>query len=220
MPDDTAPWTDAHLVAIDVEGSGPQDPAGEALLEIALVPIRRGAPDVDKAFSTLINPQRTITRGPWTSPGITNTVLHDAPTLDEVAPAILELVAGATLVGHNVRVDWRLLHTVLPEAAPIGLVDTLRLAKHRHPQLRTGHGLQAWLERLSLSDGITHAAPGSQPHRALWDTVGTAALLRTFMHDAAPAEATLGGLMAVAGLNLDGTAFSPPSDQHSLWDDL
>ncbi|KAA9157948.1 3'-5' exonuclease [Amycolatopsis acidicola] len=220
VPDHTAPWTDAHLVAIDLEGSGPKDPAGEAILEIALVPLRNGTPDLESAFTTLINPGRAITRGPWTSPGITNAVLRDAPTLGDVAPTIIDKVAGATLVGHNVRVDWRLLHAVIPDAAPAGLIDTLRLAKHRHPELAKGHGLQAWIDRLHLTSNIDQTAPGSQPHRALWDTIATAMLLQTFMRDTTPADATFGTLGAAAGLDLNGKPFPAPQpdNQQGLWD--
>ncbi|MFD8497704.1 PolC-type DNA polymerase III [Amycolatopsis sp. NPDC059657] len=221
MPDHTVPWTDADLVAIDLEGSGPQDPAGEAILEIALVPIRDGAPALDLAYSTLINPQRKITRGPWTSPGITNAVLEQAPSLDEVAPTIINMVAGARLVGHNVRVDWRLLHKTVPSAAPAGLIDTLRLAKHRHPELKKGHGLQAWIERLELTETITEASHGGQPHRALWDTVATATLLLTFLRERPATETELGTLLSTAGLDLDGNPHpAQPAEQHTLWDSL
>ncbi|WIX85733.1 3'-5' exonuclease [Amycolatopsis sp. DG1A-15b] len=217
----TAAWTEAKLVAIDLEGSGPQDPAGEAILEIALVPIHHGAPDLDHAFSSLINPERKITRSPWTSPGITNAVLEHAPTLDEVAPKIIELVAGAWLVGHNVRVDWRLLTKTLPTAEPVGLIDTLRLAKHRRPELKKGHGLQAWIERLDLTDTITQAARDSQPHRALWDTVATATLLEAFMRDQPATNTELDALLTIAGLDLDGNLHpTKPADQQSLFDSL
>ncbi|HET6288755.1 MAG TPA: 3'-5' exonuclease [Amycolatopsis sp.] len=221
MPEHTASWTEANLVAIDLEGSGPQDPDGEAILEIALIPLRLGEPDLATAFSTLINPQRKITRGPWTSPGITNSDLQDAPTLDEVAPRIVDLVAGATLVGHNVRVDWRLLNRSVPRAAPAALIDTLRLAKKRHPELAKGHGLEPWLERLELTGEVTRTARSSRPHRALWDTLGTALLLRAFMTDTA--DTTLGALLATAGLDLQGVPIATPApadDQQSLWDSL
>jgi DNA polymerase-3 subunit epsilon/exodeoxyribonuclease X len=37
-----APWHEADLVAFDLEGSGAQDRDNEAILEIALVPLRAG----------------------------------------------------------------------------------------------------------------------------------------------------------------------------------
>ncbi|MBE8523061.1 3'-5' exonuclease [Amycolatopsis sp. H6(2020)] len=219
MPSHLIPWSDAHLVAIDLEGSGSQDTVGEAILEIALVPIRGGAPDIDRAYSTLINPKRKITRVPWLSPGITNSVLEHAPTIDEVAPDIIELVADAHLVGHNVRVDWRPLRKTLPAAKPSGLIDTLRLARYLQPELKNGHGLQAWIKRLDLTGSIDRAAGDSQPHRALWDSVATATLLQTFMRDKPAHETHLDALIDTAGLDLDGNPYSTESaDQQSLWD--
>ena len=37
-------WMDAPLVALDLEGSGARDRDDEAILEIAIVPIRDGQP--------------------------------------------------------------------------------------------------------------------------------------------------------------------------------
>jgi DNA polymerase III epsilon subunit-like protein len=217
-----AVWTSGDLVAVDLEGSGPQDPAGEAILEIALVPIRAGLPEVTAAYSTVINPERPIRRGPWTSPGLTNATLTAAPPLSSVAASIRERVDGRILVGHNVTVDWRLIHTHLPDARPRALIDTLRLARHRRPDLKNGHSLSAWIERLHLSDTITAAAPGSQPHRAIWDALATAELLRALMHDAPVAEADLEALLTIAGIPTDRPARRQPSaaspDQPGLWD--
>jgi hypothetical protein len=55
-------WTTAPLIALDLEGSGAQDRDNEAILEIAVVPITAGHPDISAAYSTLINPGRTIPR--------------------------------------------------------------------------------------------------------------------------------------------------------------
>jgi DNA polymerase III subunit epsilon len=49
-------WTAASLVVLDLEGSGAQDHEDEAILEIAVVPITAGQPDVPAAYPTLINP--------------------------------------------------------------------------------------------------------------------------------------------------------------------
>ena len=39
-------WSAAPLVALDLEGSGAQDRDDEAILEIAIVPIAGGQPDI------------------------------------------------------------------------------------------------------------------------------------------------------------------------------
>jgi DNA polymerase III subunit epsilon len=107
------------LVAIDLEGSGTQDREHEAILEIALVPIIDWQPDTAAAYCTLINPGRSIPQRPWISPGLTDAVLRDAPTLAEVEPELARRINGKYLVGHNVGVDWRLLHRRSPSHQPV-----------------------------------------------------------------------------------------------------
>src|SRR5450756_803910 len=81
-------WKTAPLVALDLEGSGAQDREGEAILEIAVVPFTDGQPDTAAAYSTLINPGRTIPRRPWISPGLTTAVLAAAPGPADIEPEL------------------------------------------------------------------------------------------------------------------------------------
>lgn len=110
----TADWTMAPLVALDLEGSGAQDRDSEAILEIAVVPLTAGQPDTSAAYTTLVNPGRRIPRRPWISPGLTNAALAAAPAPAEVEPELACRINRRYLVGHNIGVDWRLLHLLLP----------------------------------------------------------------------------------------------------------
>ena len=60
---------------------------------------------------------------------------------------------------------------------------------HRHGR----EGLSAEIERL---------AGGSQPHRALWDTIAAALLLPALIAKAWPASATLTDLLGIAAIDL------------------
>ncbi|WP_261568987.1 3'-5' exonuclease [Frankia gtarii] len=173
----TAIWQDAALVAIDLEGTGAQGGDQEDILEIALVPLHAGTVQVAESYTTVINPGRRITARPWLSPGLTNQVLASGPLLDQVEPELATRLHGRILVGHNVGVDWRLLHRRCPTVTPAGLLDTLRLA--RHLGQRTGNSLTALLDRHHLTRQVTDLAAGSQPHRALWDAIGAGLLLAT-----------------------------------------
>lgn len=204
------PWYEASLVALDLEGSGAQDRENEAILEIALVPIVGGRPVMDHAYETLLNPGRRIRQRPWISPGLTNDTLAAAPKLSDVAAEITSRINDRYLVGHNVTVDWRLLHRHLPEARPAGLIDTLRLARNRRPEDK-GRSLTSLLEQLDLTDQIDQQVPTGRPHRALWDTVAAAHLLRTLLDDSRP---TLTALLHEASP-------APPSAtaaEPTLWD--
>jgi DNA polymerase III subunit epsilon len=169
-------WKDAPLVALDLEGSGAQDRGDEAILEIALIPIINGQPSTADSYTTLINPGRPIPRRPWISPGLTTQTLTGAPPLSDVTAALTARLNGKVIVGHNIGVDWRLLHRKCPEIQPEALIDTLRLARHISPGTK-GKNLTALLDRYQLTDTTSKLAPDSRPHRALWDTTGTALLL-------------------------------------------
>ncbi|WP_116076998.1 3'-5' exonuclease [Asanoa ferruginea] len=172
-----APWHNAPIVAFDLEGSGAQDRDREAILELAAVPLVDGQPAPDQAFSTLVNPGRPIPRRPWISPGLTDDRLADAPTMSDLGPTLVERINGRWLLGHNVNVDWRLLRHHLPHLEPAGLIDTLPLARQA---IRDGRrSLTDLISHFGLSELVNAAAPGSKPHRALWDAVAVGYLLRS-----------------------------------------
>ncbi|MFB9966065.1 3'-5' exonuclease [Sinosporangium siamense] len=198
---------------MDLEGTGAQDREHEAILEIALIPLSGGRLDMSTAFTSLINPGRPVPRRPWISPGINDAVLRNAPASFEVEPELVTRLGGAWLVGHNVGVDWRLLHRRHPSVGPAGLIDTLRLAR------RSGHGRRASLislvDEYSLRDDVDRRVPAGRPHRALWDAAATGLLLAKLFAGHWNKEPTLGELLAAGG---------PPSDpavsdgaQEQLW---
>jgi DNA polymerase III epsilon subunit-like protein len=207
-----------ELVALDLEGSGAQDRDQEAILEIAVVPIRNWQPDLANAYHTLIDPGRVIPRRPWISPGLTNTALRQAPPLTAVEPELARRINGRHLVGHNIGVDWRLLHRRCPTITPDGLVDTLRLARRVRPPAK-GMSLSALVEDFDLTEMVNQAAAGSVPHRALWDTVAAALLLRALASEAFGGSPPLDALLAHSedptGESVPGTA---GASQPSLFD--
>lgn len=195
-------WTTARLAALDLEGSGAQDRDDEAILEIAVVPVVGGHPDTAAAYSTLINPGRRVPRRPWISPGLTADVLARAPAAGEVGPELARRIDGRIVIGHNVGVDWRLLHRRYPAISPAGLVDTLRLA--RHLQLGRKNSLATLVGQLRLTPQVERLAVSSQPHRALWDTIAAAVLLAALIARAWPEGVTLAELLEVASIDLAG----------------
>jgi DNA polymerase-3 subunit epsilon len=203
-----------ELVAIDLEGTGAQDRDHEAILEIALVPIIGWQPDMTATYCTLINPQRPVPRRPWISPGLTDEALGAAPTIETVEPELAQRINGKYLVGHNVGVDWRLLHRRCPSITPAGLIDTLRLA--RTTALAANHSLGHLVESFRLTDMVNNLAIGSTPHRALWDTVA-AALLLDRMAPKTAENASFDALFNVAGVTLP-TGKPALTPQPSLFD--
>jgi len=206
------PWHGASIVALDLEGSGAQDHDTEAILEVALVPLADGQPTLDQAFTSLVNPRRPIPRRAWISPGLTNDVLAQAPSLEQITDTLTQLIDGRWLLGHNIHVDWRLLRRHLPDLRPAGLIDTLALARSLDYRNRS---LSALAEQLGLTAAIQQAARDGQPHRALWDTVATAYLLPKLVAQRWPhGPPTFDSLRRAAGIPLTTEA----SEQPALFD--
>lgn len=195
------PWKTARLIALDLEGSGAQDRDNEAILEIAVVPLTNGEPDMHASFCSLVNPSRRIRQGPWISPGLTNTVLATAPSLRDIEPQLADRLDGATIVGHNVAVDWRLLHRRCPTVQPAGLIDTLRLARHLRAGEK-GRSLGTLVDKLGLRPKVDRLAASSQTHRALWDAVASGLLLAALI-DEQPGEQSHEWLLAAAGVPIE-----------------
>jgi len=61
---------------------------------------------VVKHFETLINPQQIIPRYITALTGIDNTMTDDAPTFEEIAPVLYELLEDEIFVAHNVNFDY------------------------------------------------------------------------------------------------------------------
>jgi DNA polymerase-3 subunit epsilon len=191
------PWTTAPLVAIDLEGTGAQDRVDEAILEIAAIRLLDGVPDTDTAYTTLVNPGRYVPPRPWISPGLAGDALASAPELAAVEPHLAARLNGHILIGHNVGVDWRLLRRHCSAITPAALLDTHKLA--RTLNVPGPRGLANLLDEMHLIEAVNAAAPGSQPHRALWDTAGTALLLGALIHRGWPSTPTLATVINACG---------------------
>lgn len=98
----------------------------------------------------------------------------------------------------------------LPEAKPAHLIDALRLARYRRPKDK-GRSMTNLLEQLGLTDEINQQVPAGRPHRALWDTVATAHLLRVLLAASAQNLSDLLKQVSPHQLPVD-------KEQPTLWD--
>src|SRR5664279_5436940 len=89
-------------VLLDLETTG-GNATRDRITEIAAVRFEHGV-EVAR-WSTLVNPGVYISGFIEQLTGISNAMVADAPSFDEVAPQLLKLLDGAVLVAHNVRFD-------------------------------------------------------------------------------------------------------------------
>ncbi len=158
-----------RLVVADVEGNGANPPD---LVEVAIVPVRNRAVDGSTARSWLIRPPAPIQTRVVRVHGITNTAVQSCPAWPEVADDVSHCLDGAWIAAHSASVEYNALSRHLPGWRPLGVLDTLRLARATYPDAPR-YGLDALLEyaRIDLTD-----IPGKR-HRAGYDAHATALLL-------------------------------------------
>ena len=161
LPLDQAPY-----VVFDVETTGSSAKEG-AITEIGALKVVRGR--VDEEFATLVNPGRRIEPFVVRLTGITDRMVADAPSAEEVMPLFEEFVEGCVLVGHNVQFDCAFVAAArerggLPPS-PNPVLDTLKLARTLVPGLK----------RYRLASLVSHFGVRAAPnHRALADAAATA----------------------------------------------
>jgi DNA polymerase III epsilon subunit-like protein len=96
------PLRDATSAVIDVETTG-IDPSVDRVVEVACAVVRDGK-ETD-AFSSLINPGRSIPAAASAVHHLTNRHVQNAPSLGDVRPKLAAMCAGTIVVAHNARFD-------------------------------------------------------------------------------------------------------------------
>ncbi|NAZ80256.1 DNA polymerase III [Kineococcus sp. R8] len=105
---------------LDVETTGLL-PEVDRVVQIA-VTLVDAAGVAERSWSTLVDPQRDP--GPVHVHGITRERLRGAPTFDQVAGTVAQLLAGRVFVAHNAQFDWGFLGAEMRRAGEALPVDS------------------------------------------------------------------------------------------------
>ena len=172
------PLADVTFCVIDLETTG-GSPTECAITEIGAVKLRGG--ECLGTFQTLVNPGCAIPPEITVLTGITHAMVLPAPRIEQVLPALLELIGpGSVIVGHNVRFDLSFLQAALRERGYARLhhpaVDTHALAR----LLLAGEVADRTLATLAASLDLEH----HPCHRALEDALATVDLLHRLLERA------------------------------------
>lgn len=167
--------------ALDVEGDGAQPPN---VIELALVEIT-GFELTGRRHHWRIKPPGKIAPRVTQIHGITDEDVADAPDFEDIAGDVLEILEGAAILGHNVRVDLDALTRPLPDWRPPHAYDTMRLARIRNPGLKS-YALTKIAAALAL-EAEAAAISGSSAHSAPYDAV-MAVLLMQRLFDGVAAD--------------------------------
>ncbi|MGE0626224.1 MAG: DNA polymerase III subunit epsilon [Hyphomicrobiaceae bacterium] len=126
-------------IVLDTETTGLDARKGDRLIEIGCIELLNRIP-TGREFHVYINPQgRAVHPDAERIHGISDTFLTDKPPFPEVANAFIDFVGDdGQLVIHNASFDMGFINMELeligqPPITPDRVVDTLAIARRKHP---------------------------------------------------------------------------------------
>lgn len=153
-------------IVLDTETTG-LDYTREKIIEFAAVRLENGK--IKAEFQTLINPKQHIRKSSMAIHGISEEMVQDAPTEEEILPAILDFIGDYPIVAHNAIFDYSFLNEASLRVTGKELqnprIDTQQLFKEVFPDLES-HGLEALTRKFNVEF--------TKHHRAMADTMGLA----------------------------------------------
>ena len=182
MVDDTLPMVrdcktgaieDTTFVVFDLETFGLNSHKNE-IIEIGAIKLK-GTRIVD-TFSSFVNPNKIIPKRISELTHITQDMVDNAPTIEDVLPKFLEFTKDAVMVAHNSDFDMGFIRRDAKKYMGIDykppIIDTLQMARDLYPDLK-GYNLDRLNKTFKLSL--------ENHHRAIDDAQSTAKLFIMFL---------------------------------------
>ena len=148
---------DRRQIVLDTETTGLEVNQGHRIIEIGCVEmINRRI--TGRHYHQYIHPQRDIDAGAMEVHGITLEFLAGKPTFEDIAAEFAQFVDGAELIIHNAPFDVgfidaeleRLESNIGPLSELCSVLDTLQMARHKHPGQR--NNLDALCQRYAIDN--------------------------------------------------------------------
>lgn len=160
-------------VVFDLETMGLNSHKAE-IIEIGAVKMK--GTRIVETFTELVNPRKPIPHKIQELTSITDAMVIDCPSIEEILPKFIDFIGSATLVAHNARFDIGFLQRDCKKILNLdykpSLIDTLQWARDLMPHLR-GHGLKSVTKGLGVSL--------DKHHRAIDDSQATAQVFSRFI---------------------------------------
>jgi len=153
------------LIFLDLETTG-MTATHDRITEIGLVEVANG--EFVGRWGQLVNPEKSIPPFIQSLTGITNEMVRDAPTFEQLAPELFRRLAGKVLVAHNARFDYGFLKNEfgrLDMSYRSRVLCTAKLSRKLFPEHRR-HNLDSLIERHGLACSARHRALGDA--EVLW----------------------------------------------------
>jgi DNA polymerase-3 subunit epsilon len=149
-------------IVFDTETTGLDPASGDRMVEIGCIELVNRVP-TGRTFHAYFNPDRPMPIEAERVHGLGDAFLADKNRFHEHVLDLLEFIGDSPLVAHNAQFDFGFLNWELgacghPEVALERMVDTLGLARRRHPGAK--HSLDALCVRYGIdrSHRVRHGA--------------------------------------------------------------
>lgn len=149
-------------IVFDTETTGLDPQSGDRMVEIGCLELVNRVP-TGRNFHAYFHPDRTMPPAAEAVHGLSDRFLSDKKRFHEHALELLEFLEDAPLVAHNAQFDFGFLNYELgvcghPEISLERMIDTLTIARRRHPGAK--HSLDALCTRYGIdrSHRVRHGA--------------------------------------------------------------
>ena len=124
-------------IVFDTETTGLDPLQGHRLIEIGCIELVNRIPS-GQVFHRYVNPDRDMPHEAFAVHGLSLEFLQDKPRFPDICDELIEFIGDAPLVAHNASFDLGFLNAEFERCKKMlltrdRLVDTLMLARRRHP---------------------------------------------------------------------------------------
>lgn len=123
-------------VVFDIETTG-LDSSYDEVIEIGAIKVKNNK--IVSEFNSLVKPRNEIDEYITELTGITNEMVKDSPTIEEILPDFMDYIGNDILIGHNVNFDINFIYDNLYrnnfDVLTNDFIDTMRISRKLLPEL-------------------------------------------------------------------------------------
>ena len=161
------------FVVVDIETTGGK-PSGNDITEIGIAHVEHKK--ITHTWSSFVRPDRSIPDNIQMLTGITDEMVADAPTFEDLIPELKKHLEGDVFVAHSVNFDYSFIERAFKEAGESWRMPKLCTVKYSRAAFPE-------LGRYSLANLARElAVENDNPHRALSDALCAAEVLIHCLH--------------------------------------
>ena len=126
----------SDYIIFDIETTG-LDSSYDEIIEIGAIKVKNNK--IVSKFNSLVKPKNEIDEYITELTGITNEMVKDAPTIEEILPDFMNYIGNDILIGHNVNFDINFIYDNLYrnkfDVLTNAFIDTMRISRKLLPEL-------------------------------------------------------------------------------------